>query len=353
MRADNPLLFTDPTGLSFGLVRRGTTATQTLALTDAGGGAGSWNASVASQAAPRGLTVALSAAVTGPGAALGVTVTAAADAAEGDATGFILLTRGTDVRRVPYWLHVEVPQLAGEKHATLLRPGIYGGNTAGRPSRVSSYRYPEGGLACNCPTGVQTNLSGPEQVFRFTLTKTVANFGAVVVSRAKGMRVTPRLVLAGDENRLVGYTGIPVDLNPYSDYGRVVPVVGAVSPARTAYDIVFDTPPGAKPGKFTFRLWVNDTTPPAVHVLKGKARTIRLSVTDAGSGVDRASLAPKVDGTLRGFTFANGVLLIRNVKPGKHTVTLTASDYQEAKNMENVGPILPNTRTFAAGVVVR
>jgi subtilisin family serine protease len=353
VRADNPLVFTEPTGLSFGLVKRGSTASQQLALTDAGGGAAPWNATVTAQAAPRGLTIALSAPAATAGTSLGVTVTAASDAAEGDATGFILLTRGTDVRRVPYWLHVEVPQLAGEKHGTISRPGLYGGNTAGKPSRVSSYRYPEGGLACNCPTGVQTNLSGPEQVFRFTLKQPVANFGAVVVTRARGVRVSPRLVAAGDENRLVGYTGIPVDLNPYADFGRVVPAVGAVLPGARSYDLVFDTPTGAKAGKFTFRFWVNDTTPPAIRALKSIGRTIRFAVTDKGAGVDPASLAVKVGGTVRSFTFTHNVLTVRNVAAGKHSVTLTAADYQEAKNMENVGPILPNTRSFSKTVLVR
>jgi len=352
-RADNPLVFTEPSGLSFGLVKRGATASQQLALTDAGGGASPWNAAVAEQVAPHGLTVAFSAPTVAAGTSLGVTVTAASDAAEGDATGFILLTRGADVRRVPYWLHVEVPQLAGEKHGTISHPGLYGGNTAGRPSRVSSYRYPEGGLACNCATGVQTNLGGPEQVFRFTLKKPVANFGVAVVTRARGVRVSPRLVAAGDENRLVGYTAIPVDLNPYADFGRVVPVVGAVLPAARAYDFVFDTPAGAKAGKYTFRFWVNDTTPPTIRALKSIGRTIRLAVTDKGAGVDPASLAAKVDGTVRSFTFTRGVLTIRNVAAGKHSVTLTAADYQETKNMENVGPILPNTRTFSTTAVVR
>ncbi len=37
-RADNPLIFTDPTGISFGLVKRGTTSTRPLTLVDAGGG---------------------------------------------------------------------------------------------------------------------------------------------------------------------------------------------------------------------------------------------------------------------------------------------------------------------------
>ena len=302
-RADNPLVFTDPTGLSFGLVKRGATATQQLALTDAGGGPGAWNATVASQAAPRGVTLALSAPVAAAGTSLGVTVTTAADAAEGDATGFVLLTRGTDVRRVPYWLHVEVPQLAGEKHATLSRTGLYGGNTAGKPSRVSSYRYPEGGLSCNCTTGVQTNLSGPEQVFRFTLKKPVANFGAVVVTRARGVRVSPRLVVAGDENRLVGYTGDPGRPQPVRRLRPRRPGRRRGLPAAGAYDFVFDTPAGAKAGKFTFRFWVNDTTPPRdPRAAEHRPDASGFAVTDKGSGVDPASIVVKVDGTVRSFT---------------------------------------------------
>jgi hypothetical protein len=34
-------------------------------------------------------------------------------------------------------------------------------------------------------------------------------------------------------------------------------------------------------------------------------------------------------------------------------VTVTASDYQEAKNMEDVGPVLPNTRVLATTVTLR
>ncbi|HUZ82231.1 MAG TPA: S8 family serine peptidase, partial [Gaiellaceae bacterium] len=41
-RADVPLLFAAPTGLSFGLLAPGATASQNVTLTDAGGGAGTW-----------------------------------------------------------------------------------------------------------------------------------------------------------------------------------------------------------------------------------------------------------------------------------------------------------------------
>ena len=41
------------------------------------------------------------------------------------------------------------------------------------------------------------------------------------------------------------------------------------------------------------------------------------------------------------------------MKPGKHRLRLQASDYQESRNMENVPPILPNTRVLSAAIVVR
>ena len=357
-RADNPLIFTDPTGISFGLVKRGTTSAQPLALTDAGGGPAPWTATIVPQTAPSGVNLSLSAPVAAAGSTLSVTLNVAADAAEGDAVGFVQLSRGTDVRRVPYWLHVEVPKLGTEPHVTITHPGVYSGDTVGKKSLVSSYRYPEGGLACNCKTGVLLNLSGPEQVFQVTLKKQVANLGAVVLTHAKGVSVSPRLVVAGDENRLTGFTALPVNDNPYQQFGEVEPVVGAIMPAPGAYDVVFDTPAGAKPGKFTFRVWMNDVTPPAVHLLTRAVRRgnpIRVAISDLGSGVDPTSIVLNVDASRPQFAFKRGILSVRStaLSPGTHRLKLVVSDYQEAKNMENVGPILPNTRTFSTTVVIR
>jgi subtilisin family serine protease len=345
VKADNPLIFTTPNVVSFGLVKRGETRSETIAITDAGGGTAGWTTSIAPQTAVKGATVA-----TTP---TGVALTVAADAAEGDGVGFVTLTRGTDVRRIPYWFHVEIPLLGEQPHRTLAKPGVYGGNTAGRKSVVSSYRYPELGLACNCKTGVLLDLAGPEQIFRFTLTKPVANFGVAITSAAKGVRIAPRLVVAGDENRLLGFTSLPVGINPYRDYGRIVSAVGAVLPKPGAYDFVFDTPAGAKPGPFTFRFWVDDTTPPRVRVLKSTPGALRLGVTDAGAGVDPGSIDVGVDGRVRTFSFSHGVLTVRGLKRGAHAVTVVVADFQESKNMEDVGPVLPNTRRFTARVNVR
>jgi subtilisin family serine protease len=353
-RADDPLVFTDPTSLSWGLVRRGTVGTRQLLVSDGGGGLDPWSVSIAVQSGLPGATVAPTATSVVPGTTIGVTLSVASDATEGDESGFVLLTRDADVRRVPFWFHVEAPQLALDPHRTLAKPGLYRGNTAGKASRVSTYRYPDRGLAA----GVPTNLSGPEQVFRFTLKKPVANFGVVVLTRAPGVKVSPRVVHAGDENRLVGYTGIPASINPYQGLSRPYPVVGAVLPVPGHYDIVFDTPAGAHPGSFLFRFWVNDVTPPTIKLLGRTIRRgapIRFSVRDAGAGVDPGSLTAVVDGTQVPFSYAHSVVTLQTttLAPGTHRVTLVAADYQETKNMEDVGPVLPNTRRFQTTVVVQ
>jgi hypothetical protein len=49
------------------------------------------------------------------------------------------------------------------------------------------------------------------------------------------------------------------------------------------------------------------------------------------------------------------VLSIRTkgLPAGRRSVTVTASDYQETKNMEDVGPVLPNTRVLHTTVTLR
>jgi hypothetical protein len=289
------------------------------------------------------------------GSSLPLRLTVSRTAKPGDGTGFILLTRAGEIRRVAYWFHVEVPRLGLDPQRTLRRPGLYHGNTAGKPSRVSAYRYPERGFA----VGVPTRLGGPEEVFRFRLMRRVANFGVVVVASGRGVRVSPRLVAGDDENRLVGYTGLPTSLNPYQQFARPEPVVADVLPDPGTYDFVFDTPTGAKPGAFTFRFWVNDTAPPSIKLLGRTTiagRLVRFAVRDAGSGVDRRSLRVEIGGKpFPFFTYAHGVLSIRTkgLQVGRQFLTVTASDNQETKNMEDVGPVLPNTRVLHAAVTLR
>ena len=103
----------------------------------------------------------------------------------------------------------------------------------------------------------------------------MANFGVVLLSSAgpTRFRPSPRVVAAGDENRLTGNAGLPLVINPYLDsFGAARPVAGAIRPVPGSYDVVFDTPVvptagAAGPGAYTFRYWVNDVTPPSVRLL--------------------------------------------------------------------------------------
>jgi subtilisin family serine protease len=354
VRADQPLIFTNPTSLGWGLVRRGFSATSQLATTDAGGGSAPWSVSVHAQSMPHGASLVPQAATLVAGASLGIRLTVSQAAKTGDGAGFVVLTRGADVRRVAFWFHVEAPKLALDPHRALRGPGLYNGDTAGKASRVSSYRYPDRGLA----PGVPTRLGGPEQVFRFTLRRRVANFGVAIVSHGAGVAVSPRLVAGDDENRVVGYTGIPASLNPYQGFATPEPVVAAVLPDPGTYEFVFDTPTGKTPGTFTFRFWINDTTPPSVRRLARRGvigDPIRFAVRDRGSGVDPRSLRAEVGGRSVHLSYSHGLLSLRTkgLHPGRQPVVITASDFQETKNMEDVGPVLPNTRVFRTTVTLR
>jgi hypothetical protein len=331
-RADVPLLFAAPTSLSFGRLEAAASVTKTVSLTDAGGGAGEWAVSVVTQIGDGRIGV--PATVTVPGS-LSVAATAGKNA--GDVTGFVVLTRGTDVRRIPFWFAVADGRVGP---ATLLRrPGVVKGTTKGAPSRINAYRYPSSG------DGV---WAGPERAYRVRITGKPANFGAVTLTGA----ALPHVVIGGNADHLAGYAGMPSDLNPYRNaYGSTVPVAGAVLPAPGFYDIVLDTHTAAQAGPFTFRWWINDVTPPRVRLASGKGGIV-VTAADAGAGVDPASAFARVDGKRASVRYTGGAFHVAATK-GAHTLVFTVADYQETKNMEDVARILPNTATFRTRVRVR
>ena len=353
--ADNPLVLATPASLSFGLlVRPSRAAPVSVALADAGGGAGTWAVSVETLAGPAGAGLAIPPTVVVPGT-LELTPSFTDGVADGEVTGFVRLTRGADIRQIPFWFRVARPALAAEPRRTINAPGVYIGDTRGKQALVSRYRYPE------VPSDgvVSAVLQGPEQVFRLTLPRATANFGVVIVQRGHGVKVEPRVVSAGDENRLTGYAALPLNLNPYLEqFGNPVPAAGAVRARVGSYDIVFDSATAAGAGTYAFRLWIDDTRPPSAVLTTARVRRgtpVTVRVTDTGSGVDPATLAAKVDGVsidagLRGSTASIATLGLRR---GAHRLRLQVSDYQESRNMENVPPILPNTRVLRATFVVR
>ncbi|MDQ2967850.1 MAG: S8 family serine peptidase [Actinomycetota bacterium] len=341
VRADQPLVFASPTNVSFGLLKPGATVQRTVSLADAGGGAGLWNVATSIAGAP----LSLPAQATVPGL-LPVRAVVPRNAREGEVTGFVVVSRDGARRRIPFWLRVERPRLRRDRHVALVRPGEYAANTSRGAARVSSYRYPD---VLPGHAAFPVSLTGREIVYRVHIRRRIANFGVAVITRNRGVQVEPRVVRGGDENRLAGYTGLPFDQNPYrSGYGRHRLVAGVALPGPDVYDIVFDTPRGARSGAFRFRFWQGDIQPPSVRVLGVRNGFLELAVSDGGSGVDPLSLQARIDGDFVPVSFASGrarVSLAGDAR-GRHTLSFTASDYQEAKNMENVARILPNTRTL-------
>jgi len=353
--ADRPLLFAEPSSLSFGLLRRGATATASVRLEDAGGGAGTWRVAVAPM--PRtaaGASVSVPAAVEVPGT-LPVEVTVPAGAAEGDVSGYLELRLGEAVRRIPFWGRVTVPALPRQRVLVLTRPGTYRATSAGRSALVSRYRYPEDPRGL----GVTTLLRGPELVYRFRLDRAVANLGVVVTGQAAGTRVEPRVVAGLDENRLTGYAALPVVHNPYLETFRErVPVAGALSPRPGEYGLVFDSATRKAAGSFTFRFWVHDVVPPTLRLRSrtvARGSPILVSTADRGSGVYPGGIEATVDGRAVRASFRGGLVAVSTagLAPGRHRLVLRVPDYQETRNTENVARILPNTATLAATVTVR
>jgi subtilisin family serine protease len=334
LRADTPLLFANPTSITF----PADGGTEPVALTNAGGGAGRWSVSVELQDPRPGVAVEVDPSVSVPGK-LTVTASVSASAGSGDVTGFVVLTRDGQYRRIPFWVEVDHPVLGSEPAVTLTRPGTYTANTRDGESKVSHYRYPTAG---------DGSYPGPEIVYRVHLTQAVANFGVAVLSGT----AVPHIVFAGDEDHLVGFSALPGDINPYlSSFGESRPVAAAVLPGPGNYEIVFDTRSAADAGVFTFRYWVNDTTPPVIHIVSTSAQTITVSISDSGSGVDPESIEVTLDGNAVRSHFSDGRLVVA-ATPGSHRLVVTASGYQELKNMEDVGPILPNTATLSRTVNV-
>ncbi len=348
LAADVPLVVASPSSISFGLLGAGETRTVDVLVDDVGAGPGPWAVSLEGEPLPGGVTVTAPPEIVAPGslrlvASVSVSVTS-------DLSGAFVLTRGTDTRRIPFWLGLTARRLADAVPRPLAKPGVFQGTTTAGRNLVERYRYPD---------RAGPRLAGPEQVFRVTLDRRATNFGVAVVARDRGVTIEPRVVVAGDENRLTGYAALPLNLNPYLvGYGGPALVAGALSPRPGLYDVVFDSRTEAGAGGFRFRFWIDDVTPPSLRPLTlrvRRGRPVRVRATDAQSGVDGTSIAVTVDGRPRLARLAGTAIEVptTGLERGRHRLRLQVSDHQETRNTENVGRILPNTRVLLATIVVR
>ncbi len=355
-----PGVLSEPPVLGYGLQRPGATVTLPVAVSDAGDGAGAWQVRIdrhAGSPAGAGATAPPELVVPPAGSAqLPVTLTVAADAAEGDVAGYVVLTQGARTRRIPYWAHVERPRFATAT-ARVLRPGTVRGSTLGQPDRVERYRYP----AYTGALGLPVRWRGGEALYRFHLDRRAINVGVTVEPLAGG-GLRPFLLRGLDENMVAGESGLPIDVGP-SLTDDPVPSAGLYGAPAGDYAVAIDSA-RRRGGRFRLRFWINDVTPPALGRLRVSrdARTLRIPVTDAGSGVDPRYLEcalvqedSSIDRSCRPtWDLRTGIAAIRvaRLPAGRYALAVRAGDYAESRDALAISISPQHVRTRVIGLLV-
>jgi len=384
--ADRPLVFTDPQSLSFGYLpaNAATPSSRAISVTvsDAGDGAGMWTAELQVQLASSGATVEAAPVTLAPGGTVVVQVVAraAAGAVAGDNFGFVVLRRGSDVRRVPYAFSVTRSSLTGAPVTRL--KAVQSGDTRVGEDRARVYRWPTSPFSVLGIFGVDPSVNddGKEKVYALDISKQAVNAGVVVVRPETRLNASITALLSSnqpihpwflgslDENDVLGYAGIPVNVNgQLPDFLYSIGAAGGVFLPPRRYYVSVDSGRDLFTGRsqarpYVLRSWVNDVKPPVVKVLtrtiSSGRPTIVAKITDAKSGVDPHALqlffGPSGRGQSVGATIfdpTTGIAAFslpreaNPLQPGPQFMQIIASDYQEAKNIntESDSP-LPNTR---------
>jgi subtilisin family serine protease len=384
--ADRPLIFTDPQSLSFGYLpanaANASSKAVSVTVSDAGNGAGTWTTEIQAQVASNGATVEAAPVTLASGGSAVVQVVArvSASAVAGDNFGFVLLRRGSDVRRIPYAFSVTRSSLVGAPVTRL--KALQSGDTRAGDDRARVYRWPTSPFSILGIFGVDPSVNddGKEKVYSLDIAKQAVNAGVVVVRPATKLNASITALLSSnqpihpwflgslDENDVLGYAGIPVNVNgSLPDFLYSIGAAGGVFLPPGRYYVSVDSGRDLFTGRplagpYVLRSWVNDVKPPVVRVLTRRISagrpTIVAKITDRLSGVDPHALQlyfgpsgrqSSVGATL--FDPATGVAAFsipREALPlvaGPQFMQLVASDFQEAKNIstESDSP-LPNTR---------
>ncbi|MGB2954297.1 MAG: S8 family serine peptidase [Gaiellaceae bacterium] len=366
--ASDPKIFTRPSSVSLGDIHSSSAtgrASTLVSLVDAGGGGGVWTMTLQPQSASTGATIDIPGSVTiAPGGTVDFPVAAQVDAGApaGDDYGFVVLHHGTTVRRIPYAFFVTQAKLAGLSEQPIKR--LQTGDTRGGTSHVNVYRFP--GDPFGAPpsyTGVGMDETGAEHVYVMHVNVPVANAGAAVIGETPNSIVEPWFLGSKDENDVQGYPGTPVNVNALSlGFHLDVGAAGAVFPRVGRYYVSVDSGRDlftghSFAGSYILRSWINDVTPPKVRILTRRVTAGRpllaAIVTDSGSGVDPLSLVIAYRNILLGAALYDpfsGLALFPipsqapTIPSGKTSAVVVAADFQEAKNVDQVGAnILPNT----------
>jgi minor extracellular serine protease Vpr len=383
--ADQPLVFTDPASLSFGyLVAGGGANSRTIPVTvsDGGGGAGTWTTEIRPQVSSSGATVEAAPVAVPPGGSgtVQITARASAGAVQGDNFGFVVLRRGSDARRIPYAFSVSRSSLTGAPVAPLR--ATQRGDTRSGENRASVYRWPTSPFSILGIFGVDPSVNddGREKIYSLDVQRQAVNAGVVVTRPAPRLDASITALLSSnqpihpwflgslDENDVLGYAGIPVNVNgQLPDFLYSVGTAGGVFLPPGRYYVSVDSGRDlfngrSLAGPYTLRSWVNDVRPPTVRIITRRLSsgrpTVVAKITDAKSGVDPHSLqlffGPSTRQTTVGATLwdpETGIAAFSvprealPLEPGTQFMQVVGSDYQESKNINtDSGSPLPNTR---------
>ena len=364
--ATKPAVFTEPASLSFQDldVTKGSDSRALLVrITDAGGGAGMWHVELSSQTTSPGASLDLPPAVVVPPggeADLVAVARGSASARAGEDYGFILLHHGSVTRKIPYEFFVGRPQLELLQPKRLVKLQV--GETVNGPNRVSAYCCPAAPFGPPPDyVGPTMNETGTETLYVTSINQPVANIG-VAVEAATGL-VHTWFLGSPNERDVQGYAGTPVSVNELTyDFGIDIGAAGASFPKVQRFYVSVDSGSDefthrSLPGAYVLRSWVNDMRPPKIKLLTKRVAagrpTIVAHVVDKGAGVDPLSLVIAYRGALVGaavYDPVSGTAIFPlpsqapRIKLGGNRTVLSASDYQEAKNVNSVGnDIQPNT----------
>jgi hypothetical protein len=374
-RAAQPQVFTKPASLSYEDldVNRGSDSKALLVrVTDAGGGAGTWQVQLAPQSATAGASLDVpSVLMLAPGgeADLVAVARASADAKAGDDYGFILLRRGDVTRKIPYEFFVGRPQVELIPAKKLVRFQL--GDTINGQNRITNYCCPAAPFGPPPDYfGPTMNESGAETIYTTGIDKPVANLGVAIESASAGSLIDPWFLGSPNERDVQGYAGTPVNVNELMvDFGIDIGAAGSSFPKVQRFYVAVDSSSDpfthqALPGQYVLRSWVNDVRPPRIRLLTSRVAkgrpTIVARVTDAGAGVDPLSLVIAYRSVLVGAALYDpdsGTAIFplpqqaASIPTGRTRAVLSASDFQEAKNVNGVGAnILPNTAFRAVSI---
>ena len=377
--ANDPKLFAEPSSLSFGYLNTDGHAARKpllLELSDAGTGGGAWTVSVEPQSATSGATIAPSTSsfTIPPGGTvdLPVVATASSSAPTGDDTGFVVFTRGSDRVRVPYYFRVSFPRIGLAPRDTIKLDQI--GDTSKGTSYVNQYRFPTEPFGPPPDySGKPFNEDGGERVYTVRVSEHAANAGVAVVASEPNALVEPWFLGSLNEDDVQGYAGTPLNVNGLTFEYQFDNGAAAVDfPHEGRYFVSVDS--RADPytdlplrGQYLLHSWQNDVTPPRFKVLTKVVTPgrplIAGIVSDRGAGVDPLSL---VIGYKQSLLLAalydpgSGLVLwaldgAPKIGVGKTPMLAIASDYQESKNIDQAGNVLPNSvfRSFPLRAVTR